>query len=474
MNTTLAATFRALDTAHGQARTFLESLPDRPVSRMQTPDQMSAALDEPIPETSSDPAAVIDEWMSRADAGIIADPGPRYFGFVNGGVTPAALGGDWLASTIDQNSGLWLLSPAAAQTEQVVLRWLRELFDLPPSWTSVLTSGGTMSNLVGLAAARQWASNTLGFDAAADGLSGNPPIHVVSSSAIHSSAVKSLSTLGLGRSTVSQIPTDDGTVDIDALREHLDSIDGPVILIGNAGEVNTGQFDDLTAMADLRDNHRGGAWLHVDAAFGLFAAASPEYAHLVAGIDRADSVASDAHKWLNVPYDCGFAFVANEAPIRAAFSATGAYLTRAGGFDADAYNPFVSRRFRALSAWCSLKSLGRAGYRELVERCIANAIDLAAWIDAQPDMELMNADRYRQNPFNIVCFRYTATGVDDQGIDDLNQRAVDAIQHDGRTFVSGTTWNNRAAIRAAFVNWSTTTDDVQILKDVLSATRDTL
>lgn len=471
MNTHLADTLRALDAAHDQARDFLEGLDDRPVSTMQTPEAMAAALDEPLPETSSDPAAAIGEWMSRADAGIVADPGPRYFGFVNGGVTPAALAGDWLAATIDQNTGLWMLSPAAAQTELVVLRWLKELFSLPPAWTGIITSGGTMSNLIGLAAARQWASEELGFNAAEDGLSGNPPIHVVSSTAIHASAVKSLGTLGMGRSSVTQIPSDDGTIDIDALRQHLATLDGPVIIIGNAGEVNTGQFDDLAALADLRDNHPGGAWLHVDAAFGLFAAASPDYAHLVAGIDRADSVASDAHKWLNVPYDCGFAFVTHDEPLRAAFSATGAYLTRSGGFDADALNPFFSRRFRALSAWCSLKSLGRAGYREMIEGCIANARDLAAWVDEQPGMELMNADRYRAIPFNIVCFRYIDAGLDASATDALNRRAVEAIQHSGRVFVSGTTWNGRAAIRAAFVNWSTMPDDVAILKDVLRDAR---
>lgn len=467
MNAHLADTLRALDAAHRQAHTFLEGLNGRPVSTMQRPDEMATALDEPLPDVSSDPAAAIDDWMTRANAGIIADPGPRYFGFVNGGVAPAALGGDWLASTIDQNAALWVLSPAAAQTELVVLRWLKELFDVPRSWTGILTSGGTMSNLIGLAAARQWASERLGFDAAEDGLSGNPPIHVVSSSAIHASAVKSLGTLGMGRASVVQIPTTDGTMNIAALRVHLRSVKGPVIIIGNAGEVNTGQFDDLDALAEMRDQHPGGAWLHVDAAFGLFAAASPEYAHLVAGIDRADSVASDAHKWLNVPYDCGFAFVRDEAPLRTSFSATGSYLTRSGGFDADAYNPFFSRRFRALAAWCSLKSLGRSGYRDLVERCIGNARDLAAWIDKQPNMELMNGDRYRTTPFNIVCFRYIGAEGNDEQTDTLNVRAVEAIQQSGRVFVSGTTWNGRAAIRAAFVNWSTTLDDVAVLKEVL-------
>jgi glutamate/tyrosine decarboxylase-like PLP-dependent enzyme len=321
-------TLRAMDRTHEFARTFFEGLPDRRVSHLQSPAQMAAALDEPFPEEPSDAAAAIGEWLQRADAGIVADPGPRFFGFVNGGVTPAALAGDWLTSAIDQNTGIWILSPAAAQTELVVHRWLKQLFGLPREWAGILTTGGTMSNLVGLAAARQWAAQQLGFDAAVDGLSGNPSIPVVSSSAIHASAVKSLGTLGFGRSSVSQIPAPDGTADIDLLRGHLKRIDGPVIIIANAGEVNTGQFDDLRAMADLRDRHPGGAWLHVDAAFGLFAAATPRYRHLVAGIERADSVASDGHKWLNVPYDCGFAFVRDESILSSAFSTESAYLTR--------------------------------------------------------------------------------------------------------------------------------------------------
>lgn len=474
MDSRLEETLRALDTVHEEARAFLETLHDRPVSTMQTPDQMSDALDEALPSAPSEPADAIREWMQRADAGITANPGPRYFGFVNGGVTPAALAGDWLASTLDQNSGLWMLSPAAAQTELVVLRWLKELFHLPQAWTGILTSGGTESNLIGLAAARQWASGRLGFDAAEDGLSGNPAIHVVSSSAIHASAVKSLGTLGLGRATTTLLPTTDGTIDVHALQEHLRNVVGPVILVGNAGDVNTGQFDNLQEMANIRDEHPGGAWLHVDAAFGLFAAASPHYAHLVAGVERADSVASDAHKWLNVPYDCGFAFVRDDSALREAFSATGSYLSRTGGFDADALNPFFSRRFRALSAWCSMKSLGRAGYRALVERCIDNARNLADWIDRQPGMELMNGDSYRTRPFNIVCFRYVNDAFDDDANDALNRHAADAIQHDGRVFVSGTTWNERAAIRAAFVNWSTTPDDVRVLQHVLGDIADSI
>jgi len=289
----------------------------------------------------------------------------------------------------------------------------------------------------------------------------------VSSSAIHASAIKALGNLGLGRSSVTQIPTGDGTMDIDRLRAHLQEMEGPVILIANAGEVNTGQFDDLNAMVEVRDHHPGGAWLHVDGAFGLFAGASPTYRHLIAGIEHADSVASDGHKWLNVPYDCGFAFIRDEGILQAAFSSRSAYLTRSEGFDADNYNPEFSRRFRALAAWCSLKSLGRSGYQTMIERCIDNAQALASWVESREGLELVNRKRQREHPFNIVCFRYTDASLTEDERNVLNQRAVEAIQRDGRTFVSGTSWNGQAAIRAAFVNWTTTRDDVRILQTVL-------
>ena len=453
----------ALREAHALATAFLASLPQRPVSQVPTPAEMAAALDEALPENGCDPAGVVGEWFARAERGITASPGPRFFGFVNGGVTPAALAGDWLASAIDQNAGLWAGSPAAAQTELVVLRWLRELFGLPAAWQGALTSGATMANLVGLVTARQWAGRQLGFDAAGDGLAGRPPIVVVASSEIHLSAVKCLGTLGFGRNQVRRVAARCGAVDLAALASVLRGIDGPVILIGNAGEVNSGHFDDLAALADLRDGHPGGAWLHVDAAFGLFAAVSPRLAHLVRGIERADSVAADGHKWLNVPYDCGFAFVRDGALLREAFAVGGAYIAGGAGWDPFTHVPEMSRRFRGLAAWCALKGYGRAGYRALVERCVDNAAAFARWVEATPGVELMNPA-----PLNIVCFRLVRTGLDELANDELNRAAVCAIQSDGRAFVTGTVWQGRAAIRAAFDNWRTTAADVRLLQEAVA------
>ena len=463
---------QALRKATELADAWLADLPDRLINAGATPDEMAALLDEPLPTTGISPDDAIVEWLNRAERGIVASSGPRYFGFVTGGALPGALGGDWLTSAIDQNGGIWTMSPAAAQTELVVIRWLKELFHLPTDWTGVMTSGATMSNLVGLAAARQWASERLGFNASDDGLGGNPAIPVVSSNAIHASARKALGTLGFGRRTIQTVPAPGGRVDVDILADIVRSIDGPVIVIANAGEVNTGQFDDLGAITEICRNHSGGAWLHVDAAFGLFAAASTNHRHLVSGIEHADSVASDAHKWLNVPYDSGFVFVKDQAALRGAFATTGAaYLAGSGGWDADDYSAEMSRRFRALPAWCALRSLGRDGYGQLVDRCIANATRLGEWIDDQPWLELMNAERWRDQSFIIVCARFTDPSWDDAEHDRRNRELLHAIQSDGRVYASTTQWDGKAAMRFAFDNWMTTPEDVDIITDVLEDVR---
>ena len=455
----------ALDQAHEIALAYLASLPTRPVSRRPEPEEMARLLSTPLAERGCDPAAAVAEWFERAEPGIVASPGPRFFGFVNGGTTPAALAGDWLASAIDQNAGLWLGSPAAVQTETVVLEWLKDLFGLPPEWHGALTSGATMANMVGLAAARQWAGRRLGFDPSRDGLAGNPAIPVVSTTEIHASARKVLGTLGLGRGAAVALPAPGGGVDLAELDAELARHAGPVIVVANAGEVNSGAFDPIDAIADRCAAHPGGAWLHVDGAFGLFAAVSPGHRHLLAGIERADSVASDGHKWLNVPYDCGFAFVRDREALRAAFAVDAAYLAPDPGAPWDPYThvPEMSRRFRALAAWCALRSAGREGYREIVERCIENAGAFAGWVADRQDLELV-----APAPLNIVCFRVRPEGVAEADLDEVNRRAVIAIQQDGRAFVTGTFWRGKAAIRAAFDNWSTTSRDVEMLQDAVA------
>ncbi|RIK47012.1 MAG: aspartate aminotransferase family protein [Chloroflexi bacterium] len=459
---------QALSAAAEIARRFVRGLGDRPVAYAVTPEELAARIDEPLPARGSEPGAVLQEWLQRAEPGIVASAGPRFFGFVNGGATPAALAGDWLASAIDQNAGPWLSSPAAAQTELTVLRWLKELFDLPVEWGGALTSGATMSNLVGLAAGRQWVGKQLGFDPATDGLGGKPAIPVVSSTEIHASALKALGTLGLGRGTVRRVAAPGGAVDLDALAAELARVDGPVLVVANAGEVNTGAFDDLAGVSEVCAGHASGAWLHVDAAFGIFAAASPRYRHLTHGIERADSVGADGHKWLNVPYDCGFAFVRDVDMLRQAFAATGAYIAPGpgAGWDPMSHLPEMSRRFRGLAAWSALKAWGREGYQAMVERCVENAQGFARWVAETPGVELL-----APATLNIVCFRYTQASADAPLLDDLNRAATRALQAGGEVFVTGTVWQGRVGIRAAFDNWATTPADVDVLKAAVGRLR---
>jgi glutamate/tyrosine decarboxylase-like PLP-dependent enzyme len=456
----------ALDAARHIAMGYLVTLPESPVSRHASPADMAPRFDDPMPDVGCDPDEAVREWFKRAAPGIVRSSGPRYFGFVTGGATPAALAGDWLASALDQNAGTWLMSPAAAQTELTVVRWLLELFSLPASWSGALTTGATTANLGGLSAGRQWVSHRLGFDAARDGLGGKPPIPVISSQEIHQSALKALSILGLGRDTLRVVPAREGAIDLDAFDRTLGECEGPAIVVANAGEVNTGAFDPIRAMADRCAAHTPGVWLHVDAAFGLYAALSPRHAGSLDGIELADSVASDAHKWLNVLYDCGFAFVRDRAPLRETYGAAAAYLHTAADtaeWNAFEYVPEMSRRFRALAAWCSLRSMGRQGYEAIVARSIANAETFAAWVAGKPELDLLAPAH-----LNIVCFRVRDASLGDPDNDALTNAVVEAIQRGGTAYVTGARWHGLAAIRAAFDNWATTADDVVALQQAVT------
>lgn len=455
----------AMDAAHSLAREVVQAFPSRAVGLPVSYEAMAEAFDDSLPIEGVSAEVALDEWLARAEPGIVASAGPRFFGWVQGGVTPGALAGDWITSTFDQHGLLWRASPAAVQTEHAAVRWLKEMFEIPAEWVGTTSSGATMSNMIGLAAGRQWVGEALGFDPALDGLAGNPVIPVVSSTHIHSSAVKALGNLGLGKTAVRKVRAVEGSVSLDALETELNAIDGPVLVVANASEVNTGAFDDLNGVIDRAQAHPGGAWVHVDAAFGLFARLSQRTRHLVDGIERADSICADAHKWLNVPYDSGFAFVRQREPLFRAFSSPAAYLAGAPlGLDLDAYVPEMSRRARGIAIWCSIRQMGLRGYQEMVDRCLDNAWAFADWVDAEPGLELM-----APAPLNMVCWRYTPDGLDDEATDRFNRAAVVAIQDDGRAFVSGTVWNGRAAIRCAFDNWTTTLADVEILE---SAVRD--
>jgi glutamate/tyrosine decarboxylase-like PLP-dependent enzyme len=425
-----------------------------------------AAIDEsmpPMPVEGIGSMQALAELIATAGDHATRSTGPRFFHFVMGGGTPASLGADWLASALDQVAFNWVSSPFAAQLEQVSVAWLKELFGLPPQWSGVITTGATAGNFVGLAAARRWWALKQGRDLDADGFAGLPPVPVFASGYLHASAVKALGMLGIGRATPRVLERDAaGRLDVGALESALGKLNGaPAILIATAGDVNTGDFDPLNEMADLAE--RFGAWLHVDGAFGLFAALSPLTRGLVAGVERADSVSVDGHKWLNVPYDTGFAFVSDPAVHAASFAASAAYL----GTEATArpvfgnLAPEMSRRARALPVWATLRAYGRDGHRAMIERHLALAQRVGSQVKDAPDLELL-ADV----TLNVVCFRYRPPEAAESELDDLNRRLGELILEDGRVFFGTTEYMGKVAFRPAIVNWRTREDDVDLIVPV--------
>ena len=452
----------ALDLIVSEARAYLEALDDRPLREAKA-DELADELAAPLPEQGDGALETLRELIDRGLPASVTSSGPRFFHYVIGGVTPAALGAAWLTDAIDQNPGLWDASPMGSKLGHVALEWLREMFGLPAGWGGALVTGGTMANFVGLAAGRRWCGLQRGVDVEEEGLAAMPQIPVLSSGYIHSSAVKALAMLGLGRRNIRKFARDDaGRVDLEALGEELARTEGAAIVIANAGEVNAGDFDPISKMADLAEEH--GAWLHVDGAFGLFAAFSPRTRHLLEGVERAHSVAADGHKWLNVPYDTGFTFVREPELLDQAFAISAAYLTTPGGRTNLMHRtPESSQRARGIAVWATIRAYGREGHREMVERHLDLAQRVAARVDQAPDLE-----RLAEVPLNIVCFRYLPPGVDNPDrIDEVNRRIGEEILTDGRVYVGTTTYLGKVAFRPAIVNWRTREEDVDLLVDVI-------
>src|SRR5436190_806215 len=432
------------------AADFLDSLEDRPVFPQLSADELRSRLRVPLQEEPLEPEQVVEELAAAADPGIVAIPSGRYFGFVIGGGLPAALASDWLTSTWDQNAGLYVGGPAASVVEQVVREWVCELLALPPDASIGLVTGSQMGSVTALAAARYRVLERAGWDVARDGLAGGPRVRVLVGEKRHVTIDRALRLLGLG-ATEPVAADDQGRMDAGALQVALERGDDPTIVCAQAGEVNTGAFDPFERIAEATAAH--GAWLHVDGAFGLWAAASPGLRHLVRGVEHADSWITDAHKWLNVPYDSALVLCKDGEAHRAAMTVSASYLIQDDGArtvrDQVDWVPEFSRRARGFAVYAALRSLGRRGLAELVERTCECARQFAGEITSLPGVELVN-----EVVLNQVLFRFAS----DEQTDGVLRR----VQDSGDVWMSGTTWDGRRAIRVSVSNWQTTEEEIAL------------
>jgi len=442
---------RVLEIAGERARRYLSELPDRPVRESAGVEELRRSLDQELPDTGEDPAKVVEELAEAAEPGLIALGSPRYFGFVIGGSMPAPLGADWLATAWDQIASLYVCGPSASVAEEVAGRWVLELLGLPASAAFGLTTGGTMANFTGIASGRRTVLERAGWDVDRRGLQGAPEVRVLVGEHAHATIYTSLKMLGLGSDTATRVGADEAGRMIPAeLAAELDRGEGPAIVCAQAGEVNTGCFDPFDELAEVCARHH--AWLHVDGAVGLWVAASSKLSHLTRGLERADSWSTDAHKWLNVPYDSGFVAVADPDALRGAMGVSAPYLTAApDARDSYQYVPESSRRARGFALYAALRSLGRSGVAELVERCSALARLMAAELDADPALELLN-----EVVINQVL---VAISRDESG--EATAATIERIQREGTCWLAGTTWRGRPAIRVSISNWQTSEEDVR-------------
>ena len=434
---------RLLEDSARRAIAYLESLDERRVAPSPEAVAELSVLEEPLPAEGVRPEIVLEQLDEVCSPATLAEAGPRFFGFVMGGALPVTLAVNWLAGAWDQNSALYNVTPATALLEQTALRWLIDLFQLPPESGGAFVTGATVANFSALAAARHAVLERAGYNVEANGLFGAPPITVVVGEEAHPSLIKSLGLLGLGRSRVVKVPTDSQG----RMRgELLSSIKAPAIVCLQAGNVNTGAFDPLQEACERA--HAAGAWVHVDGAFGLWAAAVPSLSHLAKGIEEADSWATDAHKWLNVPYDSGLAFVREPDLLRAAMAVTAEYLpTVAAQRNPSDYTPELSRRARGVEVWAALKSLGRKGVIEMVERNCRQARRFAEGLQ-RAGYQVLNEVVLNQV---LVSF----------GEPEKTRRVIEGIQSDGTCWCGGTVWQGNTAMRISVSSWATRDEDVE-------------
>ncbi|HVC18806.1 MAG TPA: pyridoxal-dependent decarboxylase [Vicinamibacterales bacterium] len=452
------------------AASYLERLPERPVGARGTLEELRAALGGPLSDSPRDPHQVLADLARAADPGIVATAGPRFFGFVVGGAFPVSVAADWLTSVWDQPATAYVLSPAAAVVEEIAAGWLTALLGLPAGVSTGFVTGCHTANFTALAAARHEVLRRAGWDVEADGLQGAPAVTILVGEEAHVSIFGSLRMLGLGAARAGRVAADaQGRMIPEALERALAAARPPIIVCAQAGNVNTGAFDPLASIAAITRKH--GAWLHVDGAFGLWAAASPALRHHLAGVEQADSWSTDAHKWLNVPYDSGLVFVAHPGAHQAAMSLTASYLVRGAGEERHAMDwvPESSRRARGFPIYVTLKTLGREGVAALVDRCCRLAARMADRLAQRTGITILNDVVLNQ----VLVGLQPPAGV---GVDPFTRDVIARVQRDGTCWLGGTTWQGRPAIRISVSNWSTTEQDIDrsaeaILRAVDSAGR---
>ncbi|WP_146845138.1 pyridoxal phosphate-dependent decarboxylase family protein [Cellulomonas terrae] len=435
----------ALDRAVHHARDWLTSLAERPVHPRARPDDLAAVLGGPLPDGPTAPETVVDELAAGVEPGLMGMPSGRFFGWVIGGTHPAALAADWLTSAWDQNTAMRHSTPGVVAVEDAAAAWALDLLGLPPDADVGFVTGATMANFTGLAAARQHVLADAGWDVGRDGLAGGPRVRVLVGAERHETLDLALRYLGLGTPTV--VAADDqGRLVVADLDRALAQGGGPTIVCLQAGNLHSGAFDPMAQAVDLA--HRHGAWVHVDGAFGLWAAASPRLRGLLAGVEHADSWATDAHKTLNVPYDCGLAIVAHPEPLRRAFGMHADYFaTFSGSGDPLEKVPELSRRARGVPVWAVLRSLGRSGVEDLVDGLVANARAIADGIATIDGAEILNDVVFTQ-----VCVGF--------GSDERTRAVTARVLADGVTWMSGSRWQGRDVLRVSVSNWSTDAEDV--------------
>jgi glutamate/tyrosine decarboxylase-like PLP-dependent enzyme len=457
----------SLTRAIALGRIYIASRNDRPVWPTTTMAALRAALGGPLPEHPIDPDVVVDALAAAAEPGIVTTTGPRYFGFVTGGALPATVAAEWLTAVWDQSASLYVLSPAAAVVEEVAGAWLLDVLGLPATASVGFVSGCHMANFTGLAAARHELLRRAGWDVEADGLQAAPPLKVVVGEEAHVSIFGALRLLGIGSRQVVRAAADgQGRMQPEALARCVSELKGPAIVCAQAGNVNTGAFDPLETIADVARDH--GAWLHVDGAFGLWASASAALRPLIHGVDRADSWATDAHKWLNVPYDSGLVFVAHPAAHRAAMGLSAAYLTRSPDEPREGMDwvPESSRRARGFSVYAALRSLGRRGLEEMIDRCCRLARQFAERLQADRRIRILN-----DVVLNQVLVRVDAGSSGDA--DALTREVLRRVQEERVCWLGGTRWHGVDAMRISVSNWSTTGQDIDRSADsILRAVRE--